>query len=110
MKRPKSWYSMSLQQMKSYMEDYDFDKNENGSSMWDGDELVAPTKACIQEIWKIALDQRDITINRFHRELIYQGLESINWHIDKKVQSRFGVFGNQRPIKFKDKNEKELPF
>ena len=98
MKRPKSWYSMSVDQMKYYMQKYDFDKNENGDVMYDEDDLETATKVCVAEIWQVALGQKDLTINRYQRDLIYQSIEHLEWKVDKTKQARFGVFGHQRPI------------
>lgn len=109
MKRPKSWYSMSVEQMKYYMQKYDFDKNENGDVMYDDEDLETATKTCIPELWQIALGQRDLTINRYQRELIYQSIELLGWKVNKTKQTRFGIFGHQRPIT-KSVGEEDLPF
>jgi hypothetical protein len=45
----------------------------------------------------VALSQRDITINRFHRELILNAVTTLGWKLNKQ-QARFGVFGHQAPI------------
>jgi len=109
MKRPKSWYSMSVDQMKYYMQKYDFDKNENGDVMYDEDDLETATKVCVAEIWQVALGQKDLTINRYQRELIYQSIERLGWKVNKTKQARFGVFGHQRPITTLA-SEDDLPF
>lgn len=109
MKRPKSWYSMSVEQMKHYMQKYDFDKNENGDVMYDDEDLEIATKTCIPELWQIALGQRDLTINRYQRDLIYQSIERLGWKVNKTKQARFGVFGHQRPITMSG-GEENLPF
>ncbi len=109
MKRPKSWYSMSVEQMKYYMQKYDFDKNENGDVMYNEEDLETATKVCVPEIWQVALGQRDLTINRYQRDLIYQSIERLGWKIDKTKQARFGVFGHQRPITPLE-GEDDLPF
>ena len=109
MKRPKSWYSMSVEQMKYYMQKYDFDKNENGDVMYNEEDLETATKVCVSEIWQVALGQKDLTINRYQRDLIYQSIERLGWKIDKTKQARFGVFGHQRPITMLA-DEDDLPF
>lgn len=109
MKRPKSWYSMSVEQMKYYMQKYDFDKNENGDVMYNEEDLETATKVCVPEIWQVALGQKDLTINRYQRDLIYQSIERLGWKIDKTKQARFGVFGHQRPITMLA-DEDDLPF
>lgn len=109
MKRPISWYSMSVEQMKYYMQKYDFDKNENGDVMYQEKDLETATKTCIPELWQVALGQRDLTINRYQRDLIYQSIEHLGWKVDKTKQARFGVFGHQRPIT-KSVDEEILPF
>jgi hypothetical protein len=109
MKRPKSWYSMSVEQMKYYMQKYDFDTNKNGDVMFDEDDLEVPTKVCVPELWQVALGQRDLTINRYQRDLIYQSIEHLGWKVDKQKQARFGVFGHQRPITTLA-GEDDLPF
>jgi len=109
MKRPKAWYSMSVDQMRFYMQKYDFDNNENGDVMYSDSDLETPNKVCIPELWQIALGQRDITINRYQRDLMYQSIENLEWKIDKTKQMRFGVFGHQRPI-MDEREDDELPF
>lgn len=109
MKRPKSWYSMSVEQMKYYMQKYDFDKNENGDVMYDEEDLETATKVCVPELWQVALGQKDLTINRYQRDLIYQSIEHLEWKVDKTKQARFGVFGHQRPITM-IAGEDDLPF
>ena len=111
MKRPKTWYSMSITDMYEYMDNYDFQNNKSKSALWeDGFSLVEVDKVCIQEIWKVALRQREITINRYHRELIIQAVEKLGWELDKR-QQRFGTFGHQMPIKKKEiVTDDDLPF
>lgn len=108
MKRPTYWYSLSQNEMVEYIEKYDF---EIGNTMMEhyalrSDELEYGKKFCIQEIWKIALRQRDITINSFHRGLIISALEQLGWKLEKR-QTRFGVFGSQQTI---TKNDDINPF
>jgi putative DNA primase/helicase len=109
MKRPRAWYSMSLDQMKYYMQKYDFVRNENCDVAYDDNDLEIADKLCIPELWQVALGQRDITINRYHRDLLYQAIETLEWEVDRSKQLRFGVFGHQRPIRHQD-YEDELPF
>ena len=113
MKRPQTWYSMSVEEMVRYLDEYDFQNNKTNSSLW-SEMLLQPTeRVCIQEIWKVALRQRDITINRYHRELIVAALEQLGWGLEK-TQQRFGVFGHQAPVikkvKEEEINDAELPF
>lgn len=115
MLRPQNWYSMTLEQMQDYVRNYDFERNRPLGRYWEIDKLVTTDKVCIQELWKVALNQKDITINRFHRELILQALEILGWKLFKNMQLRFGVFGRQQPIlnykKMKEEVEKDdLPF
>lgn len=113
MKRPQSWYSMSVEEMVRYLDDYDFQNNKTNSPLW-GEMILNPVeRVCVQEIWKVALRQRDITINRYHRELIVAALEQLGWGIEKG-QQRFGVFGHQSPVikkvKEEEINDEDLPF
>lgn len=108
MRRPKTWYSMSLGDMYEYTEKYDYENDEPGLLYYKDDMLEIPTKFCMQEIWKIGLRQRDVTINRYHRELIIQALDQLGWHLDKR-QTRFGAFGSQQTIVRKVKKN-VLPF
>ena len=66
--------------------------------MYDEEDLETATKVCVPEIWQVALGQKDLTINRYQRELIYQSIERLGWKVNKTKQARFGVFGHQRPI------------
>ena len=109
MRRPISWYSMSISEMQMYMEGYDFDNDDTTLAAYSGMRLEKPDRLCIQEIWKIGLRQKDITINRFHRDLIIQALEHLGWAVDKK-QSRFGVFGHQQTVMKKEDADNALPF
>lgn len=109
MKRPKNWYSMSELEMVDFVSHYDFQNNKTLSKVWEGAFLESPTKVCIQEIWKIGLRQRDITINRYHRELIIHALESLGWEIGKQ-QQRFGLFGHQLPVLKDAVDDETLPF
>ena len=109
MKRPQNWYSMSQTAMYYYMEKYNFNLNQNGDINYDPNSLETVDKVCIQELWHIALGQKDLTINRYHRDLIYQAVDVLGWRIEKKKQLRFGIFGQQRPI-MRKKNDNELPF
>ena len=97
MKRPKHWYSMSIEEMQDYMRQYDFEKDTSSSPFWTPNDISIPEKICVMEIWKVALSQRDITINRFHRELIASALTTLGWKVNKQ-QTRFGVFGHQIPV------------
>src|SRR5690606_10351473 len=72
MRRPRSWYSMSIMEMLNYMNTYDFEKDRSTSQLYDNAALVPVERVCVLELWKIALQQRDPTINRYHRELILQ--------------------------------------
>lgn len=112
MKRPASWYSMSMSEMMDYMDTYDFERGKSEHNIYRDLFIEEPKKVCIQEIWKIALRQRDITINRYHRELILQAVEKLKWKIEKR-QQRFGVFGHQQailPKKDGDDDDDGLPF
>jgi putative DNA primase/helicase len=97
MKRPRTWYSMSPEEMIKYIDDYDFQNNKTSSAIWGETHLLEIDRVCVMEIWKVALRQKDITINRYHRELILSALEHLGWKIEK-TQQRFGVFGHQLPI------------
>ena len=109
MQRPNTWYSMTLQDMQSYIETYDFQNNQSNSAIWkDSPKLESVDRVCIAELWKVALGQRDVTINKFHRSLIIQAVEQLGWEIEKK-QQRFGIFGHQRTIKKVDDDD-DLPF
>jgi putative DNA primase/helicase len=109
MLRPKQWYSMSTDEMTSYINDYDFQNNRTNNALYENKYLFPVDRVCIQEIWKIALKQRDITINRYHRDLIIQALERLGWEI-QKIQQRFGIFGHQSPFIKKASPSDELPF
>ena len=114
MQRPPSWYSMTLYEMQQYMDGYDFQKNRFASDdIWDNDFLVPVDKTCVQEIWKVALRQKDVTINRYHRDLIAQAIDHHGWELVKQ-QQRFGIFGHQQPFVRKTEKEKnildDLPF
>jgi len=115
MKRPQTWYSMSVEEMVRYLNDYDFQNNKTNSPLWSEMILNPVERVCVQEIWKVALRQRDITINRYHRELILAALEQLGWGIEKG-QQRFGVFGHQSAVVRKEKekgeeiNDEDLPF
>jgi predicted P-loop ATPase len=109
MKRPPNWYSMSVKEMENYFDSYDFVEGKNNLLIIRGDELEKSEKFCIQEIWKIGLRQKDVTINRFHRDLILQALETLGWALDKR-QTRFGTFGSQLTIIRKELNNNVLPF
>jgi len=98
MRRPKTWYSMSVLEMNDYLEHYDFENDKpTGQFAAFTASLELPQRVCVQEIWKVALRQRDITINKFHRELIMQAIEVLGWKLDA-IQQRFGIFGHQFPI------------
>lgn len=112
MRRPRSWYSMSIMEMLNYMNTYDFEKDRSTSQLYDNAALVPVERVCVLELWKIALQQRDPTINRYHRELILQAIENLGWEIDRTRQSRFGPFGHQQPITRKRQKQSalDLPF
>lgn len=97
MKRPRTWYSMSVEEMLEYVNQYDFQNHRSGSAVWGETHLIDPDRVCVMELWKVALRQKDITINRFHRELIGSALENLGWEITKQ-QQRFGIFGHQAQI------------
>lgn len=97
MKRPKHWYSMSVEEMQDYMKSYDFDKGTSSSPFWTPGNIETPNRVCVMEIWKVALSQRDITINRYHRELILNAVHTLGWKLIKQ-QNRFGVFGHQQQL------------
>lgn len=101
MKRPDYWYSMSEDDMKMYHDSYNFEHHFQPLSPWAEENqmkpLIMPEKVCIHELWKIALKQREITINRYHRELILQAVDKLGWKLDRK-QTRFGHFGSQQTI------------
>ena len=108
MRRPSNWYSMSLNAMQEYAEKYDYENETPNMSFYEPDDINPPEKLCMQEIWKIGLKQRDVTINRFHRDLIIQALDHLGWELNKS-QTRFGIFGSQQTIRRKvDKSV--LPF
>lgn len=109
MKRPNNWYSMSEDEMKAFHRNYDFENDRIDSAFYNGKALTAPDKVCLQEIWRIALNQRDLQINQFHRSLINQALEKLGW-VDTKKQGRFGVWGHQREIVEIKKQVDDLPF
>lgn len=114
MRRPRTWYSMTIEEMTAYYDTYDFVNDRSNSYIYkDSVALDVPDRLCIQEIWKVPLKQRDLTINKYHRELIVQALTKLGWQI-KKVQQRFGKFGHQLPVeKIAPKqggDEDDLPF
>lgn len=94
MKKPKNWYSMSMEQMQDYMQNYDFDLDKPKLAIVNEQEIAPLDKCCIQEIWRIALKNRDNKINRYERELIVQALKQSGFEITQS-QLRFGVFGQQ---------------
>lgn len=98
MKRPRTWYSMSIEEMQKYVTEYDFETHKTTSAVWGELHLVPPEKVCVLEVWRVALGQKDITINRYHRELILAATEKLGWRIAGKQQQRFGVFGHQIPL------------
>jgi putative DNA primase/helicase len=108
MDRPHDWYSMSINEMFVYMDNYDFEKGVCDNPVYRDLLLEKPKKTCVQEIWKVALRQRDITINRFHRELIGQAIEKLGWTIEKR-QLRFGPFGHQLAITKRSDAKNETP-
>lgn len=97
MKRPKHWYSMSVEEMQDYMKNYDYEKDASSSPFWTPNDIEKPTRVCVLEIWKVALSQKEITINRFHRELISNALHTLGWKVGNQ-QARFGIFGHQKPV------------
>ena len=107
MKRPKHWYSMSREEMISYMDSYDFENNKSTSAVWGDSFLVEPDKTCFVEIYQVALRQREITVNRFHRELIVAAVEKLGWKVDKR-QLRFGAFGTQTAILKQDNGQRKV--
>jgi predicted P-loop ATPase len=109
MKRPYTWYSMSQNDMRLYVDAYDFQNNNTSLITYQKQPLVDPEKMCIQEIWFICLKQKEPTINRFHRELIVQAMEHLGW-VHEKRQTRFGVFGNQNTFSRVGRSIDELPF
>ena len=108
MRRPSNWYSMPIHKMQEYVDNYDFDNDKPNNLYYDEETLENADKFCIQELWKVGLKQRDVTINRYHRELIIQALEELGWELDKR-QTRFGQFGSQQTIQRKGKIH-GLPF
>jgi len=107
MRRPRNWYSMSQDEMRQYVKEYDFQNDKPIDELWKNALLERAEKVCIPELWKIALNQRDITINRYHRELLLQAIDTLGWDLIKR-QARFGVFGHQMQIvKKKSQKEKE---
>lgn len=116
MLRPRTWYSMSNEEMLDYIKNYNFENHHPNGHDWDGAILVLPERVCIQEIWRIALHQRDITINRYHRELISQAFDLLGWEVSTKQKQRFGVFGTQFTIEPKKQStdgseeDVDLPF
>jgi len=106
MKRTRTWYSMSPEEMTKYVDEYDFEKNTTTSAVWGEEFLAEPDKTCVLEIWRVALRQKDITINRYHRELILAAVEKLGWKLEKR-QLRFGAFGSQLAI-MKVGSEKRL--
>src|SRR5690554_3172224 len=112
MKRPDYWYSMSLPDMLEYYDGYDFDLGHQTLVKYaaDRDYLKEPEKVCIQELWKVALRQRDITINSFHRGLILNAIDKLGWKHERR-QTRFGFFGTQQTItRKKDEDDNKNPF
>jgi len=109
MKRPYTWYSMSQNDMRLYVDAYDFQNNNTSIITYQKQPLFDPEKMCIQEIWFICLKQKEPTINRFHRELIVQAMEHLGW-VHEKRQTRFGVFGNQNTFSRVGRSIDELPF
>ena len=108
MRRPSGWYSETIDFMIDYMNNYDFVTDTPTSEYWQNAQLEVPDKVCIRELWLIALRQREPTINRFHRDLIYQALEKLGWEVTK-INRRFGVFGTQRSV-LPQTDSKDLPF
>jgi predicted P-loop ATPase len=109
MKRPYTWYSMSQNDMRLYVDAYDFQNEQTSLIAYQKQQLYDPEKICIQEIWFICLKQKEPTINRFHRELIVQAMERLGWVLEKR-QTRFGVFGNQSTFSKVGKSIDDLPF
>lgn len=109
MERPKSWYSMQVEDMLFYLKNYNFDINKCTDQIWKGASLEPVDKVCMKELWQVALGQKDLTINRYHRDLIEQALKNLGWEITKE-QRRFGVFGHQLLIRKKKENSDDLPF
>lgn len=107
-RRPARWYSMSEIEMSTYLSNYDFDRNKP-SHEYLTEVLVPVERVCLPELYRVVLKQaREITINRFHRELLIQALRNLGWNIQKK-QARFGCFGHQyEVIKEKDIHEDEI--
>ena len=108
MKKPAHWYSMSIFDMQQYMDNYDFDNNKP-DAFYDATLCQTSKKVCIKEIWQVALRQRDITINRFHRDLVLGALEKAGFKL-QKTQGRFGVFGHQLEVKKEDGDFNDYPF
>ena len=106
MLRPRDWYSMAEFEMLSYIDGYDFEKGRHTNSLYDKAFLVKPDRVCAKELWRIALRQRDITINSFHRALLLQALEKCGW-FPTKMQERFGQFGHQLSFKPKQTETEE---
>ena len=109
MKKPKSWYSMSEVEMLRYLDTYDFQLNKSNSLFYEDEDLEDTSKTCVRELWRIALRQKDVTINRFHRDLLLQALENIGWE-EQKTKERFGVFGHQISFRKGSKYDDDLPF
>jgi putative DNA primase/helicase len=116
MKRPRNWYSMSIDEMIEYVNNYDFERDRPKTSIWSESTgmLERIGRVCVPELWKVALKQRELTINRYHRELLLQAVENLGW-INEKQQQRFGIFGHQKIIVPKIKKEliiddEDLPF
>lgn len=109
MKRPANWYSMSQNDMRLYVDGYDFQKGQTNLVSYQRMPMEEATKICIQELWYICLKQKQPTINRYHRELIIQAMESLGFTYQRR-QTRFGVFGNQNTFVRKERSLDELPF
>jgi predicted P-loop ATPase len=110
MKRPPNWYSMPVGEMQAYFDAYDFQNDKTTLSYYKDSILEKSDKFCIQEIWKIGLRQKDVTINRYYRDLLEQALEHLGWRIEKR-QTRFGAFGSVSTVtKAEGKSLDDLPF
>lgn len=99
MRRPSTWYSMTESEMLVYLDTYDFDLNKPkfSTGIHEVARLQTIDRVCISELWRIVLKQKGISINRFHRDLIENALNTLGWEITKN-QRRFGLFGHQREI------------
>jgi hypothetical protein len=110
MKRPPNWYSMPVGDMQAYFDAYDFQNDKTTLSYYKHLVLEKSDKFCIQEIWKIGLRQKDVTINRYYRDLLEQALEHLGWRVEKR-QTRFGAFGSVSTVtKAEGKSLDDLPF